>query len=293
MKKSYKEVIIELIIKVFASVSIITTILIIFTLVSQSIPFFRHVPLFDFLFGSVWSPVGSNPSFGVLPLVIGTFMIVIVSSMIALPLGLGAAVYMSQYASQKTRSFVKPILELLAGIPSVIYGFFALKFITPVIQMIFPSASIFNALSAGIAVGIMILPTVASLSEDALQSVPSSIKEASLALGTTDYETTTKVLIPAAFSGIVSSFILAISRAIGETMIVAIAAGATPALTFNPLNSIQTMTGFIVNKVQGEVVVGSVEYQTIYAVALLLFVITLFFNFIAKYVAKKYQNKYD
>ncbi len=293
MNKSLKETIIEIMIKLFASVSILTTVMIIFTLVSQSIPFFAHVPITEFLFGTVWSPVGANPSFGVVPLVIGTFMIVVISSMIALPLGLGAAIYMSQYASHKTRAIIKPILELLAGIPSVIYGFFALRFITPIIQMIFPQASIFNALSAGIAVGIMILPTVASLSEDAMHAVPISIKEASLALGTTEYETTTRVLIPAAFSGIVSSFILALSRAIGETMIVAIAAGATPALTLSPLNSIQTMTGFIVNKVQGEVVVGSVEYQTIYAVALLLFVLTLFFNYIAKYVAKKYQNKYE
>ncbi len=293
MKKSFTERIIEFIIRLFAALSILVTVAIVVTLIMESVPFFREVSIVEFLTTTVWSPNSQPGQFGVIPLLIGTFMIVIISAIFALPMGLGAAVYMSEYATPKIRSWVKPILELLAGIPSVVYGFFALKFITPVVQMIFPQASVFNALSAAIAVGIMITPTVASLSEDALKAVPTSIREASYGLGTTRFETIKNIIIPAGFSGIMASFILAISRAIGETMIVAIAAGATPVLTFSPLNSIQTMTGYIVNKVGGEVVVGSLEYQTIYAVALLLFILTLFFNYIAKYVAKKYQNKYD
>lgn len=293
MKKSFTERIIEFIIRLFAALSILVTVAIVVTLIMESVPFFQEVSIVEFLTTTVWSPNSHPGQFGVIPLLVGTFMIVIISAIFALPMGLGAAVYMSEYATPKIRSWVKPILELLAGIPSVVYGFFALKFITPVVQMIFPQASVFNALSAAIAVGIMITPTVASLSEDALKAVPTSIREASYGLGTTRFETIKNIIIPAGFSGIMASFILAISRAIGETMIVAIAAGATPVLTFSPLNSIQTMTGYIVNKVQGEVVVGSLEYQTIYAVALLLFILTLFFNYVAKYVAKKYQNKYD
>lgn len=293
MKKSFTERIIEFIIRLFAALSILVTVAIVVTLIMESVPFFREVSIVEFLTTTVWSPNSQPGQFGVIPLLVGTFMIVIISAIFALPMGLGAAVYMSEYATPKIRSWVKPILELLAGIPSVVYGFFALKFITPVVQMIFPQASVFNALSAAIAVGIMITPTVASLSEDALKAVPTSIREASYGLGTTRFETIKNIIIPAGFSGIMASFILAISRAIGETMIVAIAAGATPVLTFSPLNSIQTMTGYIVNKVGGEVVVGSLEYQTIYAVALLLFILTLFFNYVAKYVAKKYQNKYD
>lgn len=293
MEKTFSEKIIEFIIKLFAAFSIFITVVIVLTLIVQAVPFFKEVSIFDFLTGTEWNPSGSVGRYGVQPLLIGTFLIVIISAAFSLPIGLGAAIYMSEYAPTKIRNWVKPILEILAGIPSVVYGFFALKFITPVIQQIFPEASVFNALSAAIAVGIMIIPTVASLSEDALRSVPNAIREAAYGLGITKYETVTQIVVPAGFSGIMSSFILAISRAIGETMIVAIAAGATPILTFNPLNSIQTMTGYIVNKVQGEVVVGSLEYQTIYAVALLLFILTLGFNYISKYVARKYQIKYD
>lgn len=293
MEKNLSEKIIEKIIYAFASISIIVSVLIIATLIFNSIEFFTHVSLREFLFTTEWNPREENGSFGVIPLVVGTFMIVIISIIIAIPLGLGAAIFMSEYATFKQRKIIKPILEVLAGIPSVVYGFFALKVITPIIQSIFEEASVFNALSASIAVAIMITPTIASLSEDALNSVPKSIKEASLGLGATKFETVSLISIPAAFSGIMASFILAISRAIGETMIVAIAAGASPVLTFNPLNSIQTMTGFIVNKVQGEVVVGSIEYQTIYAVALLLFILTLGFNLISKRIAKKYRIKYN
>jgi phosphate transport system permease protein len=293
MDSTIRSKIIANLLRILAGVSILITILIVISLVTESWGFFKKVSLSEFLFSTMWNPRAEHGQFGVVPLLVGTFMIVVISLIIAMPLGLGAAIYMSEYASYKVRRVVKPMLELLAGIPSVVYGLFALKYITPVIQTVLPQTSIFNALSASIAVGIMITPTIASLSEDALNSVPLAIKEASLALGATKFETVVKIIIPTAFSGITSAFILGVSRAIGETMIVAIAAGASPTLNLNPLESIQTMTGFIVNKVQGEVVIGTIEYQTIYAVALLLFVITLVFNIVAKRVVKRYQVKYN
>jgi len=293
VNKISKEYAIEGIIRIFAFISIVITLIIIFTLIKESIPFFMQVNIFSFLTGTEWVPTENAAKYGVLPLLVGTFMIVIISAVIALPIGLGAAIFISEYASVKIRAWMKPVLEILAGIPSVIYGFFALKYITPILQTILPTTNIFNALSGAIAVGIMITPTIASLSEDALKAVPNTLREAAYGLGMTKAETIIGVVIPSAISGIVSSFILGISRAIGETMIVAIATGATPILTFNPLDSIQTMTGYIVNKVQGEVVVGSLEYQTIYAVALLLFCITLGFNYLAKKVTKKFSNKYE
>lgn len=293
VNKLFFERVIEGVIWLFGLVSIIVTFLVILTLVKESIPFFMHVNPFAFLFGTQWVPTESAGKFGVLPLLVGTAIIVVIASVIALPLGLGAAIFISEYASRKVRAWVKPILEILAGIPSVIYGFFALKYITPLLKELLPATNIFNALSGAIAVGIMVIPTVASLSEDSLKAVPDALREAGYGLGMTKAETVIGVVVPAAFSGVVSAFILGISRAIGETMIVAIATGATPILTFNPLDSVQTMTGYIVNRVQGEVVVGSLEYQTIYAVALLLFLITLCFNLIAKRIAKKFANKYE
>lgn len=292
MKTKFSERLIEKLLFLFACVSIVITILIIIILIVNSTQFFQKVSIREFLLTTEWNPVEHNGQFGVIPLLVGTLQIVVLSMIVAIPMGLGAAIFMSEYASYKVRKIVKPIIEILAGIPSVVYGFFALKYITPVLQSILPQTSIFNALSASIAVGIMITPTIASLSEDALNSVPKAIKEASIGLGLTKFETVSRISIPAALSGIIASIILGISRAIGETMIVAIAAGASPVLTFNPLNSIQTMTGFIVNKVQGEVVVGSIEYLSIYAVALLLFIITLCFNMISKRIATKYQIKY-
>jgi len=291
--KSWKETVIEGIIRSFALLSIVVTFVIIIALIKESLPFFTHVDIFSFLLGTTWNPTETAGQYGVLPLLVGTFMIVIIASIIALPLGLGAAIFMSEYASDRLRGWIKPILEILAGIPSVVYGFFALRYITPFVQTIMPGANVFNALSGAIAVGIMVIPTVASLSEDALKAVPKSLREAAYGLGMTKSETIIGVVVPSGLSGVVSAFILGISRAIGETMIVAIATGATPHLTFNPLQSIQTMTGYIVNKVQGEVVVGSLEYQTIYAVALLLFVITLCFNIVAKRITKKLGARYE
>jgi phosphate transport system permease protein len=219
-------------------------------------------------------------------------MIAVLSSLISLPLGLGSAIYLSEFASKRMRKAVKPMLELLAGIPSIVYGFFALTFITPILRSLMPDTSVYNALSASIAVGIMTLPMVASLSEDAMMSVPDSIRQGAYALGSTRFEVAVHVIVPAAFSGIAASFMLAISRAIGETMIVAIAAGQTPTFTLNPLESIQTMTGFMVNMALGDIQQGSIEFQTVFVVGALLFIVTLVMNFIARFVIQKNREVY-
>jgi phosphate transport system permease protein len=264
------------------------TVGIIFTLVMESLKFFDHVSLLEFLTGTVWTPLMLPANFGVLPLVVGTFTIAILASVVAIPLGLGTAIYLSEYASSRLRKVLKPTLELLAGIPSIVYGYFALTFITPMLRTVLPDTEVFNSLSASIAVGIMIIPLVASLSEDAMNAIPNAMRSGAYALGSTRLEVATKIVIPAAKSGIVASFVLAISRAIGETMIVAIAAGASPNLTFNPLRSIQTMTGYMVSVSTGDISVGSMEYQTIFAVGLLLFFITFALNLFArKYISNK------
>jgi phosphate transport system permease protein len=212
--------------------------------------------------------------------------------MVSLPLGLGSAIYLSEFASSKARKLIKPILELLAGVPSIVYGYFALTFITPLLRTFLPQTEIFNALSASIAVGIMTLPMVASLSEDAMMAVPNSIRQGAYALGSTQLEVSTHVIVPAAFSGIASSFVLAISRAIGETMIVAIAAGQTPSMALNPLGSIQTMTGFMVNMALGDIQQGSIEFKTVFVVGMVLFIITLIMNLIAKKIIARNREVY-
>lgn len=276
----------------FSLISIITTILIVFTLFGESFVFFKEVSIKEFITGTLWSPVIKPQKFGVLPLLVGSLLIAIISAFISIPIGLGSAIYLSEYSSDKLRKVLKPILEILAGIPSIVYGFFALTFITPVLRKAIPNLEIFNALSAGIAVGIMTIPMVASLSEDAMRAVPNAIKEGAYGLGSTTFEVSTKVVIPAALSGIVSSFILAISRAIGETMIVTIAAGANPSLNFNPLKTIQTMTGFMVNVSLGDIPHGSIEYRTLFAVGALLFIMTFIMNIIAKAVVNRYREEY-
>ena len=273
--------------------SILTTILIIYILVSESYNFFKIVSFSEFLFGTRWEPLLEPKSFGVLPLLFGTLMIVIGSAFICIPLGLIIAIYLSQYATKKARSIIKPILEILAGIPTVVYGYFALTFITPILRTILPETEIFNAASGAIVVGIMILPMVASLCDDALQSVPKSLKEGGYALGTTSNEVIRGILIPSAFSGIVASFVLALSRAFGETMAVTLAAGATPQFTLNPLESIQTMTAYIVQVSLGDTPQGGIEYQTIFAVAGLLFIVTLMMNLFSNYIMHKYREVYD
>lgn len=290
--KFNSERIIETILAVFASISILTTLGIVFVLLFESVEFFKEVSIFEFLTSISWAPVINPPSFGVLPLVTGTFLIALLSSVVSLPLGLGSAIYLSEFASKKARKIIKPILELLAGIPSIVYGFFALTFITPMIRSIIPQTQIYNALSASIAVGIMTLPLVASLSEDAMMSVPDSIRQGGYALGSTKLEVALNLIVPSAFSGIAASFVLAISRAVGETMIVAIAAGQTPTFTLNPLVSIQTMTGFMVNMALGDIQQGSIEFKTVFVVGALLFLMTLVLNIVAKYVIRKNREVY-
>lgn len=286
MKKK-SEVFIEGLLKVFALISIAVTALIIFSLIKESIGFFKDVNIGEFLTGTTWSPLMSPQKFGVLPLINGTILIALFSSIVAIPIGLASAIYLSEYASKKVRSIVKPILEILAGIPSIVYGYFALTVITPFLKIFITDIEIFNVLSASIAVGIMIIPLISSLSEDAMSSVPSIVKNGAYAMGATKFEVIRKIVIPASLSGIISSFILAISRAIGETMIVAIAAGAKPQMTMNPLESVQTMTGYMVSVAMGDVNYGGIEYKTIFAVGALLFLMTFVLNVIAKKVVKK------
>jgi len=287
-----REKIIPKILMILASISILTTIGIIIILSKETFLFFQEISIKDFLTGTEWTALFANPKFGVLPLVLGTLMIAIYGSIVAIPIGLGSAIYLSEYASDKTRKIVKPLLEILAGIPSIVYGYFALTFITPILKNIFPDINVFNALSASIAVGIMIIPMISSLSEDAMKAVPDEIRQGAYALGATKFEVSTKVVIPAALSSIISSFVLAISRAIGETMIVTLAAGSTPILTLNPLESVQTMTSFIVQVASGDVTHGGLIYKTIFAVGMLLFLITLLMNIIARMIIKKYREEY-
>lgn len=276
---------------IFAVISVLTTLAIIFTLFGESIAFFREVPILEFLTGTQWAPTLTPSSFGVLPLLVGTLMIAVFSSIISLPLGLGSAIYLSEYAPSKVRKVVKPMLELLAGIPSIVYGFFALTFITPIIQGLLPQTQIFNVASASIAVGIMTLPMVASLIEDAMMAVPDSVRNGAYALGATKMEVAVKIIIPSTISSIAAAFVLAISRAIGETMIVAIAAGASPVLTFNPLNSIQTMTGFMVNLSLGDIEQGSIAFQTVFAVGALLFLMTLVMNLASRAIVNHQKER--
>lgn len=275
-----------------ALISVATTVGIVVTLVSQSIGFFTDVSLSEFLSGARWSPILKPRSFGVLPLVGGTLLVATIAAAVAIPLGLGIAIFLSEYAPDRLRRVLKPALEVLAGIPTVVYGFFALTFVTPLLQKVLPDLLIFNALSAGMVMGLMIIPMISSLSEDAMVAVPRSLRQAAYALGATRMEVATKVVVPAAVSGIVASFILAISRAIGETMLVTIAAGATPRLTANPLESIQTMTAYIVQVALGEAPRGSLEFNTIFAVGLLLFVMTLGMNVLGNVFVRKFRQAY-
>ena len=276
-----------------SAVSILTTIGIVGVLVYEASAFFREVSILEFLGGTRWAPLFVPQSFGVLPLLTGSLLVAAGAAVVALPIGLASAIYLSEYASRRVRGLFKPALEVLAGIPTVIYGFFALTFVTPILQDIWPQTQIFNALSAAIVVGIMIIPVVASLSEDALSAVPNALREAAYALGATKLEVSVRTVLPAALSGVVASFILAISRAIGETMIVAIAAGATPNLTFNPLESVQTMTAYIVQVSMGEVSFGTREYQTIFAVGITLFVLTLIMNIASIWVLRRFREVYE
>ena len=275
-----------------AIISIFTTVAILFTLIFQALSFFNEISVWEFLTGTRWTPILKPRAYGVLPLVSGTLLVTVIAAAVALPVGLFAAIFLSEYAPDKIRRIVKPILEILAGIPTVVYGYFALTFVTPQLQVIFPDLLVFNALSAGLVMGLMIIPMVSSLSEDAMLSVPRSLREAAYALGATRFEVSLKIVVPAALSGIISAFILAISRAIGETMLVTIAAGATPRLTLNPLESVQTMTAYIVQLSLGEAAVGSLEYNTIFAVGLVLFAMTLIMNLLGFWVVRRFREAY-
>ncbi|MCE5171337.1 phosphate ABC transporter permease subunit PstC [Paenibacillus profundus] len=275
-----------------AALSVLTTIGIVYTLFSETFSFFKTVNISEFLFGTKWSPLIEPKSFGILPLLGGTLMVTVIACLVAIPIGLASAIYLSEYAPTRVRKIVKPVLEVLAGIPTIVYGYFALSFVTPLIKSIFPDVGVFNALSAGLVVGIMIIPMVSSLSEDAMMAVPRSLRHGAYALGATRFEVALKIVVPAAFSGIVSSAVLAFSRAIGETMIVTVAAGATPQLTLNPLESIQTMTAYIVQVSMGDTPHGSIEYGTIFAVGMTLFVITFLLNIVAQWVARRFREEY-
>lgn len=276
-----------------AAVSVLTTIGIVAVLVWEAAQFFGEISFFDFITGTKWTPLFASKHFGVLALVAGTVQTAIGAMIVALPLGLLSAIFMSEYAPNRIRGLVKPVLEVLAGIPTIVYGFFALLFITPLLQDVSGGISVFNGLSASIVMGIMILPMVSSLSEDAMRAVPRSLREGAYALGATKLEVSTQVVIPAALSGIVASFILAMSRAIGETMIVTIAAGQNPNFTLNPLVPIETMTAFIVQVSQGDSPTGTLEFKTIFAVALTLFVFTLFMNLLSQYIVARFREAYE
>ncbi|WP_096550937.1 phosphate ABC transporter permease subunit PstC [Ureibacillus thermosphaericus] len=276
-----------------ALISVVTTLSIVFTLIFETFEFFRRVSIVEFLFGTEWYPFSSgSPSFGVLPLILGTFKVTLIAIGVAVPIGLSVAIYLSEYASDKTRKIMKPILEVLAGVPTIVYGFFALTFVTPILQTLIPSLKLFNALSPGIVVGIMILPSIISLSEDAMNSVPNAIREGALALGATKLEVSLKVVLPAALSGIVASIVLGISRAIGETMIVSLAGGATPTFDFNITGSIQTMTAYIVQVSSGDAGYGTTIYYSMYAVGFTLFIFTLLMNLVAQYISKRFREEY-
>ncbi len=295
MKKSLfkSEKLIELAMIMCSLISVLTTIGIIVVLSVDSFKFFTQVSFWDFITDTQWTPLFDDKHFGILPLLSGTVLTTLIATFIAVPVGVSIAVYLNEYASKKFTATVKPILEILAAVPTVVYGFFALQFVTPLLQTFIPSLSGFNALSPGIVMGIMIIPYITSLSEDALRAVPSSLREASYGLGANKFQTAFKVMVPAASSGIIVSIILAISRALGETMIVAIAAGQQPNLTLNPLKSVETITTYIVQVSMGDVPQDSLEYQTIFAAGITLFAFTFLLNNISFWIQKKYQNRYD
>ena len=291
--KRWREEFIKVILFLCSFLSVLTTFVIVFILIKEAGVFFREVPVFDFLFGTRWAPLLLPRSFGVLPLVCGTLLIVVGTTLFALPIGLATAIYLSEYAPSYVRSILKPVLEVLAGIPTVVYGYLALTFITPMLRMILPDVQIFNAASASIVVGIMILPMVASLCDDTLRAVPDSLRQGAYAVGATPFEVNIGVVVPSALSGIMASFVLALSRAIGETMAVTLAAGATPRMTVDPFVAIQTMTAYIVQVSLGDTPAGEIGYQTIFAVSALLFVITLIMNIFSGNLLRRFREVYE
>jgi phosphate transport system permease protein len=275
-----------------ASLSVFVTGAIIYVLVSESIIFFREVSIIDFLTDTQWTPVFADAHFGILPLLSGTLLAAGVALFVAIPLGTVLAVYISEFAPVPVREIIKPSLELLEGVPTVVYGYFALLFLTPIFQLFIPGLASFNVLVPGIVMGVMILPYVVSVSEDAMRAVPNALREGAYALGFSRYQTATRVVVPAAFSGITAAFILGMSRAVGETMVVAIAAGQNPNLTMNPLEGAATITAYIVQISLGDLPHGSIEYQTIFAAGMMLFLITLVFNIIGFFLRRRFREVY-
>jgi phosphate transport system permease protein len=292
-RRRYGEDLIKLLLALCAFVSVATTIGIVVALLLPALEFFQDVSVLDYLMGKNWAPLFEPPHFGVLPLIVGTLVVTFWACLVAIPFGLGAAIYLSEYARPRTRTFLKPLLELLAGIPTVVFGYFALTFMTPFLRDIGIQVEIFNALSPGLVMGVMMLPIVASLSEDAMSAVPRDLRDGAYALGSSKLQVSTRIVVPAAVSGIIASFVLAISRAVGETMIVLIAAGQLPNLTFDPRQAVETMTAFIAATAQGDVAQDSVEYRTIFAVGLTLFVITLAMNLVAIRLVRRYREVYE
>ncbi|WP_413587628.1 phosphate ABC transporter permease subunit PstC [Bdellovibrio sp. HCB274] len=286
-----KETLIEGVLFLAAASSVFVTMGIVGILVTESIPFFQHVSFWDFITDREWTPLFENAHYGILPLLCGTFLTTIIALLVAIPMGTVAAAFLSEYVRPNVREILKPILELLAAVPTVVYGYFALLFVTPLLQKVFPSMGGFNVLSAGLVMGVMIIPYISSLSEDAMRSVPGHLREASFAVGASRIQTAFRVVIPSAFSGISSAYILGISRALGETMVVAIAAGMQPNLTLNPLEPSATITAFIVQVSLGDLPHGSIGYQSIYVAGLSLLCLTLCFNIIGLWLRKKFQEK--
>lgn len=276
-----------------AAVSILTTAGIIFTLLGETVEFFQDVPIVDFLTGTRWTPLFISKEFGVLPLINGTLAVALVAIVVAVPLGLMSAIFLSEYAPARMRAIVKPILEVLAGIPTVVYGYFALLFVTPILRGIFPQTQVFNVLSAGIVMGFMILPMMASISEDALRVVPRTLREGAYALGATRFQVVTRVVVPGALSGILAAVILSVSRAIGETMIVSIAAGQQPKIGFDLLSSMETMTAYIVQVSLGDTPQDTLEFRTLFAVGTLLFLMTFVMNVLSDWIVRRYREVYQ
>ncbi len=286
-----KEKVIEIILLLCALSSVFITFAIVYTLIIEAVPFFKIVELKEFLTETQWTPLFENPKYGILPLVAGTLMTTVIALLIAIPFGMITSVYLSEFATSRVREIFKPLLELLAAVPTVVYGYFAMLFVTPLLQKVFPDLGAFNALSAGLVMGIMIIPYVSSLSEDAMRAVPQSLREGSLALGASKFQTSFQVVAPSAFSGIASAFVLAISRAIGETMVVAIAAGLQPRFSFNPTDSTATLTAYIVQVSLGDLPHGSIGYQTIYVAGLTLFVFTFSLNLVGQRIRSRLEKK--
>jgi phosphate transport system permease protein len=292
-RRKWGEDVIKGLLALCALVSVATTVGIVIALVEPALEFFAEISVVDYLTGREWAPLFEPARFGVIPLVVGTLSVTFWACLVAMPFGLGSAIYLSEYARPRTRKVLKPALEILAGIPTVVFGFFALTFVTPLLRDLGIQVEIFNALSAGLVMGVMLIPTVASISEDAMTAVPQDLRDGAYALGATKLHVSTRIVVPAAISGIVASYVLAISRAVGETMIVLIAAGQQPNLTFDPREAIETMTAFIAATGAGDVPVGSVEYKTIFAVGLTLFIATLALNVVAIRLVRRFREVYE